>query len=112
MLLSGAQQRVLQQLPPAAAKEAQQLWEEAAKAAFNLAAADGAALSTPRNPAALAESWPLAVAPEWISSCWAEARRVPADSAHGLVEVIISCIIFGISVQLLRVCRAVASFST
>lgn len=85
-LISAAQQRVLQQLPAAMACQAQRLWEGATAVAVRPAEANAAALVAKRNVAALAETAPLAVSPEWIASCWAEARRVPADTAHGRVQ--------------------------
>ncbi|CDJ36001.1 uncharacterized protein EMH_0004440 [Eimeria mitis] len=85
-LISAAQQRVLQQLPAEMARQAQRLWEGATNGAHRPVVTDATTFVAKRNVAALAETAPLAVSPEWIASCWAEARRVPVDSAHGRIE--------------------------
>ncbi|CDI84852.1 hypothetical protein, conserved [Eimeria praecox] len=90
-LISAAQQQVLQQLPTAMASQAQRFWEEATNVAVRPVAADAAAFVAKRDIPALAARGPLAVSPEWIASCWAEARRVPVDSAHGRIEASMNC---------------------
>ncbi|CDJ53623.1 hypothetical protein, conserved [Eimeria brunetti] len=82
-LFSAAQQRVLQQLSPEMALQAQRMWEGATDAAPRPAAA---AFVAKPNAAALAETSPLAVSPEWIASCWTEARRVPDFWADALAS--------------------------
>ncbi|KAL8275945.1 hypothetical protein Esti_000061 [Eimeria stiedai] len=88
-LLAAAQQRVLQFLTASAAKEVQRHWLSAVEAASEQTASTEAwgPQSSQSIPSAFADARPTVVTPEWIVSSWEEARRLPLDSAHGLVEV-------------------------
>ncbi|OEH80568.1 hypothetical protein cyc_07478 [Cyclospora cayetanensis] len=86
-LLCDAQQRVLQRLPSAAAKEARSAWTAAVETSYSAAPSDRAALLSQRDAAAGCRGVrPLVVSAEYICGCWEEARRLPADAAHGCME--------------------------
>ncbi|KAL8448225.1 hypothetical protein Emag_003993 [Eimeria magna] len=93
-LVAAAQQRVLQSLSQSAVKEVQRHWQSAVEAASEPMAStetwdprNSQGLHSQGLPLALAEARPTVVTPEWIISSWEEARCLPLDSAHGLIEV-------------------------
>lgn len=88
-LVAAAQQRVLQGLPSDDALEAQRGWNSATEAATRSSNPlyELAAFPKQGNAFTGAGVRRPVVTPEWITSCWEEARRITIDSAHGEIEV-------------------------
>ncbi|KAL8440127.1 hypothetical protein Efla_006216 [Eimeria flavescens] len=109
-LLVAAQQHILQGLSPAAAEAAQQQWAAAAAAAGSSSSAGALPCSHkgggppnhkgggpaehllqgsqgPLFGSAAADARPPVVSVEWLVGCWEEARRLPLDATHGLLDL-------------------------